>query len=475
MSHEPKLPPELVDYVLDYLHDDKTTLVACVSVSKSWVDSSRYHLFSTIRFTLETPVCVWKVVKFLKDVPVNQYIRSFSIAQNHSVSSMLHFERYPSFCPIHHLPMLLPNLPSLQCLTVTSAFVTCDCPDDAMGIAVCDQVSKATYNLKELTISNAIGNMVDVLGILNNFASVDVLSMWRPVVGLSAHRRTLPPNTSLARQLQVRSFKHFAVGVSLEIYILLRSSPSVDTLHTLKVALDDPLEIDSFMKLVVMCTNLRALDITPVVNSPHPSFRPGEYAFISTFRSRYLTRRLTLAQVRALEAWAALDFKQCTNLHSISLRFFPFVYDPENPGADTSAVRYCRMICVALLRLPSQTKHVVLGIHIPPFDLIRETFRRLYDWEFILRALHGLAELERVDVELQCHCGVDIDDAACRCFEVAAEIVRERMASVWSRKRGGVLRVADMVVMGGNRRLGYKIESWAVRSEFHLLSSLANC
>ncbi|TCD66257.1 hypothetical protein EIP91_001620 [Steccherinum ochraceum] len=442
VDDQPRLPPELVDYVLDYLHDDKTTLIACASVSKSWVDSSRYHLFSTINFTLETPFCIGKLIRFLKDVQVNHYIRNFSIIQDHSVSSILHFPRYPSFCPIHHLPLLLPSLPSLRCLTVTSAFVTCDCTEDT--IEAHNRGPHITHNLKELSISNAIGNTVDVLGILNNFASIDVLSVWRPVISLSAHRRTLPLNTSLARELQVRSFKHFAVGVSMETYILLRSSPSVDTLHTLKVALDDSLEMDSFMKLVAKCTNLRALDITPIVNSPHPSFRP--------------------AQERALEAWSELDFKHCTNLHSFSLRIFPFVYEPENPRAETSSARYCRMISLALLQLPYQTKHVVLGIHIPPFDLIRETFRRLYDWELILRALNGLLELERVDVELQCHCGVDVDEVACRCFEAAAVIVRERMASVWSRKRGSVLRVADMVAMGANRRLGYKIESWAVRS-----------
>ncbi|PBK80555.1 hypothetical protein ARMGADRAFT_1020828 [Armillaria gallica] len=39
------LPPEIVDTVIDYLHNDKAALEACALVCKSWSISSRYHLF----------------------------------------------------------------------------------------------------------------------------------------------------------------------------------------------------------------------------------------------------------------------------------------------------------------------------------------------------------------------------------------------------------------------------------------------
>lgn len=49
------LPPELIDIVLDHLHDDKLTLTQCALVSRIWVSASHYHLFlrTTLRFCAE--------------------------------------------------------------------------------------------------------------------------------------------------------------------------------------------------------------------------------------------------------------------------------------------------------------------------------------------------------------------------------------------------------------------------------------
>jgi len=44
------LPQELVDHVLDHLHDDPLTLSSCSLVCHSWLPTTRYHLFSTVAF-----------------------------------------------------------------------------------------------------------------------------------------------------------------------------------------------------------------------------------------------------------------------------------------------------------------------------------------------------------------------------------------------------------------------------------------
>ena len=53
----PYLPPELLDYIVDFLHDDQTTLKKCCLVSKPWIPRARKHLFAEIR--LEKPE-LWK-------------------------------------------------------------------------------------------------------------------------------------------------------------------------------------------------------------------------------------------------------------------------------------------------------------------------------------------------------------------------------------------------------------------------------
>ena len=43
----PPLPRETIDMVIDFLHYDVQSLLACALVSSSWLRSSRLHLFHT--------------------------------------------------------------------------------------------------------------------------------------------------------------------------------------------------------------------------------------------------------------------------------------------------------------------------------------------------------------------------------------------------------------------------------------------
>lgn len=54
----PSVPQELIDEVLDHLAGDMTTLRSCSLVSKSWIQSSRRHLFSSVFFTA-TDIAKW--------------------------------------------------------------------------------------------------------------------------------------------------------------------------------------------------------------------------------------------------------------------------------------------------------------------------------------------------------------------------------------------------------------------------------
>lgn len=45
------LPPEVVDTILDHLHDDHRTLRQCSLVSSQWLPTSRFHAFSSVTLT----------------------------------------------------------------------------------------------------------------------------------------------------------------------------------------------------------------------------------------------------------------------------------------------------------------------------------------------------------------------------------------------------------------------------------------
>ncbi|GBE78237.1 hypothetical protein SCP_0111200 [Sparassis crispa] len=49
----PTVPPELSDYIVDFLHNDYPSLKACCLASRDWLATARYHLFESV--TLHNP------------------------------------------------------------------------------------------------------------------------------------------------------------------------------------------------------------------------------------------------------------------------------------------------------------------------------------------------------------------------------------------------------------------------------------
>ena len=56
----PRLPPEILDYIVDFLHDKDKALKKCSIVSKSWIPRTRKHLFAHIRFENSVDLGAWK-------------------------------------------------------------------------------------------------------------------------------------------------------------------------------------------------------------------------------------------------------------------------------------------------------------------------------------------------------------------------------------------------------------------------------
>ena len=79
------LPPELIDYTIDYLHDSPSTLRTCACVCRAWVAPSRFHLFYhreiTPTRTSTVPLRICKLLEFLQGSPhIAFYIREFHFA-----------------------------------------------------------------------------------------------------------------------------------------------------------------------------------------------------------------------------------------------------------------------------------------------------------------------------------------------------------------------------------------------------------
>jgi len=74
------LPLEMLDLIIDQLHDEPTTLKSCCLVSKSWIPRTRRHLFASVAFdTVGHPFTSW--LKMFPN-PLNspaRHIRSLSV------------------------------------------------------------------------------------------------------------------------------------------------------------------------------------------------------------------------------------------------------------------------------------------------------------------------------------------------------------------------------------------------------------
>ena len=79
-SYRPRLPPELIEYIIDYLHDSPSALRACARVCRDWVAPSRFHLFyrREIISTRPVPLQIRRLLAFLGRSPhIAFYIREF--------------------------------------------------------------------------------------------------------------------------------------------------------------------------------------------------------------------------------------------------------------------------------------------------------------------------------------------------------------------------------------------------------------
>ena len=106
------LPPEILDLIIDDLHDQQAALLVCCTVSKSWIPRARRHIFSRLEFW-EGEFEYW-----MKDFPdpsnsPAHYIQSLMIFGTQLISAATADVGRPwirAFCNIVHLHVDTRNL-----------------------------------------------------------------------------------------------------------------------------------------------------------------------------------------------------------------------------------------------------------------------------------------------------------------------------------------------------------------------------
>ena len=129
----PILPPEILDLIVENLRDERTSLKACCTVSKSWVSRARRHLFFDVQFVQQSPIPSWveafpdpsnspahhaRVLSLFNRTAVtaaSTYARAWILSFCHITelrlnSILLHDNRIDSFAQLHGLSPTLKSL-----------------------------------------------------------------------------------------------------------------------------------------------------------------------------------------------------------------------------------------------------------------------------------------------------------------------------------------------------------------------------
>ena len=81
----PNLPAELLDHIIDYLHDTEDALMNCCLVSKSWIPRTRKHLFADVWFFAEEFLELWKETFPDPSTSPARYAKTLTINCPHAV------------------------------------------------------------------------------------------------------------------------------------------------------------------------------------------------------------------------------------------------------------------------------------------------------------------------------------------------------------------------------------------------------
>jgi hypothetical protein len=109
---KPRLPNEIQDHILDFLHNSKPTLKACALVCRAWVPTSRYHLFSKIQMPereanafaelFESPNCTIRHVKTCSSSSAAMKGMYFGTSHLPLFTSCVGIDKYGQLSPHFH-------------------------------------------------------------------------------------------------------------------------------------------------------------------------------------------------------------------------------------------------------------------------------------------------------------------------------------------------------------------------------------
>ncbi|KAK7693833.1 hypothetical protein QCA50_003405 [Cerrena zonata] len=352
MTRIPPLAQELLDYILDFLHDDHRTLRICALVSKCFLDASRHHLFETTAAKGRPYADKFEQFRyFIQNGQSAKYIRRLVLNSGTSI-----IQRNLSFhLSLDVLEEIVVCLPFLRSVGLSHFQFVCPKDFSITSVAAlgCD-VSLSQCIFGE-DIFTTLPGLLQILSATSLYISTIRLLYGTPMEALYQH---LPTKHSMTTA-NARIYKvERGFGVSPEIMRILGLVMPENTIVDLKLrarSFNDAIEVTCLGVLIAKhASSLRSLQFIPGdwrglrVSTGYIPWSLLNLSSLCNLNSLYLEINHNLPQVSHDAAWELylafiallpqsmehIDIKICMVSHG------PITYPVPAPTGAIQQLRY---------------------------------------------------------------------------------------------------------------------------------------
>lgn len=242
----------MIDYIIDFLHDDARSLASCAAVCRAFVECSRFHLFGT--FHIKSDRVLRGVVEQASFATASRAIRTLCLGTTSVIA------RKPVFkVSLSTVEALVADLPFLSHLYILNVFLEFDHQAPVSLPAGQVHGSKAIQYLWLYKVNNATTRRPltanELFSILRPFSAIETLNF---TCGLE--KRTSLQDVDPARRdtsplmSNIQSLKFCSSTMVMTFLNAVRTTPTARCLRSLEICAQDR---DTLVALAELLRDIR--------------------------------------------------------------------------------------------------------------------------------------------------------------------------------------------------------------------------
>ncbi|PSR74010.1 hypothetical protein PHLCEN_2v10194 [Hermanssonia centrifuga] len=351
MALQVNLPQEMIDAIIDHLHDDKTALSKCALVSPAWLPSAHHHLFHTLRVLVPRESGFTSFFQFIvsSSPSVCESIVVFELGG--PGSSFGDLETF-SELDLDAFRSVLSRMPNLTSLSLHGLHVRS--PFGSSSHTISSKLStRPLTGLKKLVLTNIAlkdDNLRDLSGLValsSGLEELHILTLLDRVATLSADWMQTAKVVQQAEDMRLKTLSFGSPFMTMPIVVrILDSIPtlgsSLTSLDVRAVSSDDLPPVGKVLGVVGPNLRYLGLDIS--------------YLHTGNHSIRDLLELPHKCDLGSVTHWDEFNLRRCTSLQEIRIQ--ASMYSPWE-----TVTKELLSLTLSHLFSAVQTLHLILDVH----------------------------------------------------------------------------------------------------------------